>query len=79
LSPDTFSGETVMGWIVAVVALSLVMTVMTIAELRKPVSASTIEVPALSLADRVIALFALGTFTLATVNGLILVADKTLP
>jgi hypothetical protein len=55
------------------------MAVMVIAELRKPVSASTIELPALSLADRVIALFVVGTFTLAIANGLILVAAKGLP
>jgi hypothetical protein len=51
----------------------------TIAELRKPVCATTIELPALGLADRVIALFALGTFTVAIVNGLILVAANSLP
>ena len=68
-----------MGWIIAIVALSLVMTVMTIAELRRPVRASTVELPELALADRVIALFALGTFTLAIANGLILVAAKGLP
>ena len=68
-----------MEWIIAIVALSFVMTVMVVAELRKPVSASTIELPELILADRVIALFALGMFTLAIVNGLILVAARTLP
>jgi hypothetical protein len=67
-----------MGWIIAIVALSLAMATMVIAELRKPVSASAIELPELSLADRVIALFALSTFTVAIVNGVILVA-KTLP
>ena len=68
-----------MGWIIAIVALSLVMTVMTIAELRRPVRASTVELPELAIADRVIALFALGTFTLAIANGLIVVAAKALP
>ena len=68
-----------MGWIVAILALSLVMTVMTIAELRHPVKASTVQLPELTIADRAIALFALGTFTLAIVNGLIVVAVKTLP
>jgi len=52
---------------------------MTIAELRRPVAASTIELPALTIADRLIALFALGTFTVAIANGLILVAAKGLP
>jgi len=68
-----------MGWIIAIVALSLVMTVMTIAELRRPVRASTIQLPELTLADRLISLFVLGTFTLAIANGLILVAAKGLP
>jgi len=68
-----------MGWIIAIVALSLVMTVMTIAELRRPVRASTVQLPELTLADRLIALFVLGTFTVAIANGLILVAAKGLP
>ena len=68
-----------MGWIIAIVALSLVMTVMTVAELQQPVRASTVQSPALTLADRLIALFALGTFTVAIANGLILVAAKGLP
>ena len=37
-----------MGWIIAIVALSLVLTVMTIAELRHSVRASTIESPELT-------------------------------
>jgi hypothetical protein len=74
-----FSGEAVMGWIIAIVALSLVMTVMTVAELRRPVRASTVQLPALSAADRIIALFVLGTFSVAVINGLIMVAAKTLP
>jgi hypothetical protein len=68
-----------MGWIVAIVALSLVMTVMTIAELRQPVRASTVQLPELTVADRVIALFVVGTFSIATVNGLIMIAAKALP
>ena len=68
-----------MGWIIAVVALSMVMAVMTIAELRQPVRASTVQLPELTLADRVIGLFVLGTFTVAIANGLILVAVKGLP
>ena len=71
-----------MGWIIAIVALSLVMSVMavmTISELRRPVKASAVQLPELTVADRAIALFALGTFALAIANGLILVAAKTLP
>ena len=68
-----------MGWTIAIVALSLVMAVMTIGELRRPVSASTVQVPELTWADRVISLFVLGTFTVAIANGLILAAAKALP
>jgi hypothetical protein len=68
-----------MGWIIAIVALSLVMAVMTIAELRRPVAASTVQLPELTLADRLIGLFVLGTFTVAIANGLILVAAKGMP
>ena len=67
------------GWIIAILALSSVMAVMTIAELRRPIRASTVQVPELTVADRVIGLFVLGTFTVAVANGLILVAAKGLP
>ena len=68
-----------MGWIIAIVALSLVMTVMTIVELRRPVRASAVQLSELALADRAISVFVLGTFTLAIANGLIVVAAKALP
>ena len=68
-----------MGWTIGIVALSLVMTVLTIAELRQPTSANTLRVPALTLGDRVIGVFVVVTFTVAFVNGLILVAAKILP
>ena len=68
-----------MGWIIAIVALSLIMAVMTIAELRRPVAASTVQLPELTLADRVIGLFVLGSFTVAIANGLMLLAAKGLP
>jgi len=68
-----------MGWIIAIVALSLVMTVMTVAELRRPVSTSSVQLPELTIADRVITVFVLGSFTLAIVNGLFVVATKALP
>jgi hypothetical protein len=68
----------VMAWIIAIVAVSLVMTVLTISELRWPVTTSTVQLPELAVADRVISLVALGTFTLAIINGLILLG-ATLP
>jgi hypothetical protein len=54
-----------MGWIVAIFS--------------RPVSTSTVQLPELTVADRVITVFVLGSFTLATVNGLIVVAGKALP
>ena len=78
--PDKFSGKTVMGWIIAIVALSFVMTVMVVAELRpRRVKASTVQLPELTSADRAIAVFVLAMFTLAIANGLVLMAAKTLP
>ena len=68
-----------MGWIIAILALSVVMAVMAIAELRRPIAASTVQLPELTLADRAIGLFVLGTFTVAIANGLVLVAAKGLP
>jgi hypothetical protein len=65
--------------IIAILSLGLLMTVMTIVALRCAVRASTVELPELAVADRAIVLFALGTFTLAIVNGLIVVAAKGLP
>jgi len=68
-----------MGWVIAIVAISSVMAVLTIAELRRPIAASTVQLPELTLADRLIGLFVLSTFTVAIANGLILVAAKGLP
>jgi hypothetical protein len=71
--------------IVAILALSLAMTVMTgvmavmtIAELRRPANTSLVQLPKLTVADRATIVFALAMFTLAIANGLILVAAKTL-
>jgi len=73
-----------MGWIIAIVAISLVMAngvmaVMAIADLRRPVGANAVQLPELTIADRAIVVFALGMFTLAIANGLILVGAKGLP
>jgi hypothetical protein len=75
-----------MGWIVGILSPSVVMVVMTgvmavmtIAELRRPVSTNAVQLPELTFADRAIVVFSLSMFTLAIANGLILVAAKTLP
>jgi hypothetical protein len=67
-----------MGWIIGIVALSLAMTALTVAELRQPAK-TTLSLPALSFGDRVIGIFVVVTFTVAFVNGLILVAAHILP
>ena len=65
-----------MGWIITIAALSLVMTALIVAELAQPVKANTLRLPALSVGDRVIAVFVAVTFIVAFVNGLILLAAK---
>ena len=67
-----------MGWTIGIVALSLVMTVLTVAELRQPVK-TTLSLPALTLGDRVIGIFVVVTFTVAFINGLIILAANILP
>ena len=71
-SRQTFSAETVMGWTLAVVALGLVLTALTIAEVSPPVRAMT-------FGHRVIIVFVLSTCILAIVTGLVLLAAETLP
>jgi hypothetical protein len=60
-----------MGWVLAVVALGLVMTFLTVAELRRPVRAMTVR-------ERVVAVFVLSTCIFAIVGGVILLAAETL-
>jgi hypothetical protein len=64
--------EAVMGWITAVVALGLVMTVLTVAELRQSAKGNTIKLTDLSVGDHVIAAFVLFTSTIALIYGLVL-------
>jgi hypothetical protein len=68
-----------MACIIAIVALSLVMTVLTIAELRRPVGTSRVQLPELTFVDQAATLFALGMFAIAIIDGLILVAAEGLP
>jgi hypothetical protein len=67
-----------MGWTIGIVALSLVMTVLTVAELRQPAK-TTLSLPALTLGDRVIGIFVVVTFSVAFINGLILLAANIVP
>jgi len=57
-----------MTWIIALVALSLVMGVLAIAEFRQPIGASAFKLP-----DRV---FVIATFTIAFIYSLALLAAK---
>jgi hypothetical protein len=68
-----------MGWIIGIVALGLAMTVLTIAELRRPAAPNAPSIRALSLGDRVIGIFIVVTSAVAFVDGLILLAAKILP
>jgi hypothetical protein len=68
-----------MAWTIGILVLGLVMTALTVAELKQPVRASALKLPALTAGDRVIAGFVLVTFSIAFVNGLVLIALKTLP
>jgi hypothetical protein len=63
-----------MGWILAFAALGLLMTTLTIAELRHSTTATT-------AGDRVVTVFVLvvGLSTLAIAAGLILLAAQALP
>ena len=72
-------GDAIMGWTIGIVALSLVMTVLTVAELRQQPAKTTLSLPALTLGDRVIGIFVVVTFTVAFINGLILLAANILP
>ena len=75
----TLRGETVMGWIIGIVALSLIMTVLTIVELRQTAKTNTLSMPAPSFGDRVIGIFVAVTCAVAFVDGLVLLAAKVLP
>jgi hypothetical protein len=68
-----------MGWIIGMLALALAMTVLTVAELRRPAATNAPSMHAPSLGDRVIGIFVVVTSTVAFVDGLILLAAKILP
>ena len=68
----------VMGWIISFLVLTLIMAVLTIAGIRQPVKASAFTLSALSAGDRLITIFVAGTFTVAFIYGLSLLASKIL-
>ena len=60
------------------VALSLAMAVLTIAPLRQSIKTSAFPLPALTAGDRLITVFVVATFTVASIYGLSLLAAKVL-
>ena len=67
-----------MAWIIAFVALTLVLTALALAEFRQPVKASALKLPDLNVGDRVIAAFVIVTFAVAFVSEATLLTVKML-
>ena len=67
-----------MGWLMSFVVLSLAMAILTIAALRQSIKTHALTLPALNAGDRLISLFVVSTFTVASIYGLTLLAAKVL-
>ena len=67
-----------MGWLMSFVALSLAMAVLTIIALGQSIKTRALTLPALNAGDRLINLFVVSTFTVASIYGLTLLAAKLL-
>jgi hypothetical protein len=67
-----------MGWLMSFVVLSLTMAILTIPALRQSIKANAFTLPALSAGDRLITVFVVSTFTVASIYGLTLLAAKVL-
>jgi hypothetical protein len=67
-----------MGWLMSFVGLSLAMAVLTITALGQSIKTRALALPALSAGDRLITLFVVSTFTVASIYGLTLLAAKLL-
>jgi hypothetical protein len=67
-----------MGWLMSFVVLSLAMAVLTMAALRQSIGPRVLTLPALGAGDRLIKLFVVSTFTVASIYGLTLLAAKVL-
>ena len=67
-----------MGWLMSFVVLSLAMAVLTIAALRQSTKTRAYALPAMTAGDRLITLFVVSTFTVASIYGLSLLAAKVL-
>ena len=67
-----------MGWLMSFVVLSLTMAALTIVALPKSIKTAALTLPALSAGDRLISVFVVSTFTIASIYGLTLLAAKLL-
>jgi len=67
-----------MGWLMGFFFVSAAMAVLTIPALRPSIKTSPFTLPALKAGDRLITVFVIGTFTVASLYGLTLLAAKIL-
>ncbi|MBV8823914.1 MAG: hypothetical protein JO220_02835 [Hyphomicrobiales bacterium] len=67
-----------MGWLMSFVVLSLAMAGLTISALRRSIKTNAFALPALTAGDRLINVFVVATFTVASIYGLTLLAAKVL-
>lgn len=67
-----------MGWLMSFVAFSVAMAVLTITALGESIKTRALTLPALGAGDRLITLFVVSTFTVASIYGLTLLAAKLL-
>lgn len=68
-----------MSWFVFFVAFSLATALLAMAALRRSVKTSAFTLPVLNAGDRLISVFVVSTFTVASLYGLSLLATKLLP
>jgi len=67
-----------MVWLMSFVGFSLAMAVLTIVSLRQSIRTSAFTFLALNSGDRLITVFLISTFTVASIYGLTLLAAKIL-
>jgi hypothetical protein len=68
----------VMDWLIFFVAVSLTMTALTTAALRQSIKKSEFMLAALITRERLVSIFVVSTFTVASIYGLSLLAAKVL-
>jgi len=68
-----------MGWLMCFFVLNLAIASVTISALRQSVKTNAFTLPALNAGDRLISVFVVSTFTVASIYGLASLAAKVLP